>query len=159
MCLASPFLPIASMAKKMPKPRRAAPVSVAMQTVCIATLFPQFHRRNPGQPTIGIWEGTLQPSAASLNYALRITYTVNKHPCVVVLSPKIREDAPHRFADGSLCLYYPDDGNWHSQALIARTIIPWSASWLYFYENWLKTGEWLGPEAPHSSRKFPIRRQ
>lgn len=143
----------------MPNPPRAAPVSIAMQSACIATLFPQFRRRNSGQPTTGIWVGTLQPSVESPEYVLRIIYTLNNPPFVEVLSPKIRDDAPHRFADGSLCLYYPDDGSWHSQAFIARTIILWAASWLYFYENWLKTGEWLGPEAPHSSRKVATKTQ
>lgn len=153
MRLASPCQNTGSMAKKMPKPREAAPVSVATQSACIATMFPQFRRRNPGQPTAGIWEGTLQPSVESPKYVLRVVYTLNKHPCVKVISPKIREDAPHRFADGSLCLYYPDDGSWHSQAFIARTIILWAASWLYFYENWLKSGVWLGPEALHHTIK------
>lgn len=28
--------------------------------------------------------------------------------------------------------------------LLADTIIPWTVEWLYFYELWLATGEWLG---------------
>ena len=28
--------------------------------------------------------------------------------------------------------------------LISNTIIPWTIEWLYFYELWLATGEWLG---------------
>lgn len=27
---------------------------------------------------------------------------------------------------------------------IANTIIPWTIEWLYYYELWLATGEWLG---------------
>jgi hypothetical protein len=124
-----------------------------MQAACIATLFPQFRRRNSGQPTTGIWIGMLQPSVESPKYVLRIIYALNKHPSVDVLNPKIRDNAPHRFADGSLCLYYPDDGDWNPHAFIARTIIPWASSWLYFYEHWLKSGIWLGSEAPHHTIK------
>ena len=28
--------------------------------------------------------------------------------------------------------------------LIANTIIPWTVEWLYYYELWQATGEWLG---------------
>ena len=31
--------------------------------------------------------------------------------------------------------------------LIANTIIPWTGSWLFFYELWLDTGKWLGPSS------------
>jgi len=141
------------MDRKTPKPRAAPPLPVAKQAACIGAYFPQFRRRNPGQPTIGIWEGSLQPSAESPKYVVRISYTVGEVPCVEVISPKIRDAAPHRFAGGALCLYFPDDCDWTSQKFIALTIIPWTASWLYFYEHWLKTGRWLGPEAPHGSRK------
>jgi hypothetical protein len=27
---------------------------------------------------------------------------------------------------------------------LAMTVIPWISEWLYFYELWLVTGEWLG---------------
>ena len=32
----------------------------------------------------------------------------------------------------------------NSSKLIANTIIPWTVEWLYYYELWLATGEWLG---------------
>lgn len=31
--------------------------------------------------------------------------------------------------------------------LIAKTILPWTALWLYYYELWLDTGKWLGPSS------------
>jgi hypothetical protein len=31
--------------------------------------------------------------------------------------------------------------------LIATTILPWTALWLYYYELWLDTGKWLGPSS------------
>lgn len=37
--------------------------------------------------------------------------------------------------------------------MIAETIVPWTALWLLYYELWLETDEWLGPEAPHQAKK------
>lgn len=70
-------------------------------------------------------------------------------PTVRVERPKLKPGAPHLYPDGRLCLYYPPDRRWHSGYLLADTILPWTASWLYFYELWLDTDEWLGPSAPH----------
>ena len=27
---------------------------------------------------------------------------------------------------------------------LATTIVPWCSEWLFYYELWLATGEWLG---------------
>ena len=43
-----------------------------------------------------------------------------------------------------LCLYYPKYGEWKNYMYIADTIIPWTIEWLYYYEMWRITGEWLG---------------
>ena len=67
-----------------------------------------------------------------------------------VTSSSTRGAAP--YPDGSLCLYWPHEWWWRSDCIIAETIIPWTASWLYFYELWLDTGEWLGPSS-HSAPK------
>ncbi|MGH8092034.1 MAG: hypothetical protein ACREIF_00990 [Chthoniobacterales bacterium] len=32
---------------------------------------------------------------------------------------------------------------------LADTIVPWTSRWLYFYEIWLATGEWMGGGIPH----------
>ncbi len=55
----------------------------------------------------------------------------------------------HRYPDGSLCLYWPDEWGWTARESLAATIVPWTAFWLYYYELWLVTGEWLGPSSPH----------
>lgn len=41
-----------------------------------------------------------------------------------------------------ICLYRYSE--FDSRKLISNTIIPWTIEWLYFYELWLATGEWLG---------------
>ena len=51
---------------------------------------------------------------------------------------------PHVYRDHSLCLFYPRYQEWDYKASWAETIIPWTSLWLYYYEIWLQTGEWLG---------------
>jgi len=57
------------------------------------------------------------------------------------------------YADETLCLFWPDEWIWRGHELVAETIIPWTALWLYYYELWLDTGEWLGPSSHHPSLK------
>jgi hypothetical protein len=66
-----------------------------------------------------------------------------------VLSPSLvdRGDGkpiPHRYNDGSLCLFDDEKGEWHPADSMAATILPWTSEWLYFYEIWLATGIWQG---------------
>ena len=93
-----------------------------------------------------VWEGKLQPTPLSQVYAIRVTYADWDQPKTTVIDPQLerREDSPipHRYKDGSLCLYVP--GEWSSHHYIALSIIPWAALWLYHFEVWRITGEWLG---------------
>jgi hypothetical protein len=43
-----------------------------------------------------------------------------------------------------LCLFLPGSREWNGDDPIALTILPWASLWLYFYEVWHATGEWLG---------------
>jgi hypothetical protein len=70
-------------------------------------------------------------------------------PKVFVDSPEIVPNAPHRYSDRSLCLYWPEEFSWTSHQSLARTLVPWTALWLFHYEIWLSLGEWLAPESPH----------
>jgi hypothetical protein len=131
------------------RPLTHKPLTPALNDALIRCRFPQFkYSRKRGG-----WIGTLTPTAQSPQYLVRIVYQLNKKPKVEVIRPEIRTNAPHRFSDGSLCLYYDPDGSWHSGLHLAETIIPWTAEWLYFYEQWLATGQWYGPAAPHSPAK------
>ena len=51
---------------------------------------------------------------------------------------------PHLYLGGDLCLYLPGSGEWYPDKPVAATILPWASLWLYYYEIWLATGEWLG---------------
>ncbi len=115
-------------------------------------LFPRFVYKPGKNPA---WYGVLSPYPGSPEYRLKLEYRPGKSPKMWVLSPEIRDEAPHRYRDRSLCLYYPRHGEWHPGMFLAQTIVPWAAEWLFFYEVWLEDpeGRWFGPEAPHEGKK------
>jgi hypothetical protein len=92
------------------------------------------------------WTGTLRPTDASFTYAIRIECRLGTRPRVYVTAPalvsRLEAEIPHLHRDGSLCLHLPDEFN--PTMLVAETIVPWAALWLYHYEVWHATGEWLG---------------
>jgi hypothetical protein len=70
---------------------------------------------------------------------------------VVVLDPDLRSlaggrDLPHVYDHWPtrLCLYLPGTGEWTPHKLLVATIVPWSALWCFYFEDWLLTGEWNG---------------
>jgi hypothetical protein len=91
--------------------------------------------------------GVVQPSAMSDAYTVRLEYDVPARPRVHVLQPELRlangkTKLPHVFPGNELCLHLST--NWRPDQKICEFIIPWISVWLYFYEVWLVTGEWLG---------------
>lgn len=131
-----------------PKTKR---LSLAQQVIAMRHYFPQFVFRRDGVGK-GSWIGTVKPTPKSPEYRVRIEYDWYS-PRVFVESPNLLKSCPHRYSDGSLCLYYPPDRSYSSNSFIANTIVPWVCEWLYFYEIWLETGIWWGDEAPHTSPK------
>lgn len=111
-----------------------------------------------------IWEGPLR--GFDRPYTTRITYIVARSlgQCDVssqMLTPRAQVLAPNLLAecDGrrpphvygvspypDLCLYDPAGAEWRPDMLLAESFVPWSAQWLAFYEIWLITGRWTGPE-------------
>lgn len=92
------------------------------------------------------WVGPLTGHAAGAPYLVKIEYRLPNSPKVWVLSPQVfrypGEKIPHVYSDGSLCLNLP--GEWGPGKLIARTIVPWIAHWLFHYEIWRATDVWEG---------------
>jgi hypothetical protein len=43
-----------------------------------------------------------------------------------------------------LCLYLPGSGEWSGDMSLGHTVIPWISVWLFYYELWHVTGDWLG---------------
>jgi hypothetical protein len=72
--------------------------------------------------------------------------------------PRIFVEAPdlHVLADGRsiphlyqqtpprLCLYLPRIFEWPSWMRLDQTIVPWTALWLFYLEEWLVSDNWKG---------------
>lgn len=120
-------------------------INLGLQNLHLRHRFPGFtYRRERG---VAVWRGTLQPSSLSPKYRVVVRYKLSSYPSVKVISPALVPKAPHLWRDGRLCLYYPKENPWRRDMLIATTILPWTALWLYYYELWLDTGKWLGPSS------------
>lgn len=108
------------------------------------------------------WNGKIHPTPMSESYEVSISYKVGESPSVSVRSPILidrspTEKIPHTYPGNRLCLFLPRANEWSRDDLIAETIVPWSALWLYHYEVWHITGEWLGggvhPSRPEEKRE------
>jgi hypothetical protein len=91
--------------------------------------------------------GLLQPTATSDKYTVEIEYKLALRPRVRVLRPELRlaegrTRLPHVFPGNELCLYMSPE--WRPDLRIDQFIVPWISLWLFFYEVWLISGEWLG---------------
>lgn len=130
------------------------------------TILEQFHRLKMKFPNweteiknnLLITEGFVQPTPISINYNVKISYKLNSRPDVQVLSPKLisidNETAiPHIYPGQKLCLYYPRYAEWSKKAFVADTIINWTSLWLYYYEMWHSTKQWLGGGIHLSAKK------
>lgn len=92
--------------------------------------------------------GIVRPDEIAREYRIQLTYGGGV-PSVRVLDPVLqrRHDGkpiPHTYPGDRLCLYHPQYGEWTAAMLLADTVIPWVSEWLYWYEIWLVTGDWLG---------------
>lgn len=127
-------------------------LTVMQQVLRMKTLHPQF------SVSIGkgraVWTGEVTPSALSERYVVQVIYKQGRSPRISVLSPKLRRRAdgkpiPHTYPGDELCLYFPPAREWHTNKFIAETIVPWISLWLFYYEGWLATGDWLGGGVEH----------
>lgn len=126
---------------------RKRPLTIPQQVFRMSGDWPGFNLKL--KPGVGVWTGAVQPTPLSETYQVQIRYALGTRPKITVLSPTLRKNAkgekiPHRYHDGSLCLYQPKYGEWTPQLFIADTILPWTSLWLAHYEYWLATGEWHG---------------
>ena len=92
------------------------------------------------------WTVELTPTPLSVTYTVRLEYQPGDRPVVTVVDPPLQrrdgELLPHVFEGDKLCLDYADFDD--TKHLIADVLIPWVSDWLYYYEAWLVTGDWLG---------------
>jgi len=81
-------------------------------------------------------------------YKVKVRYIPLKRPDVKVIEPILeinlkKEKLPHYFIHkGLLCLHFKDFDYYNDY--LSDTIIIWITWWLYFYEIWFVTGNWLG---------------
>lgn len=125
--------------------------NVEFQVALMKRDFPQF---KPERNVDGVsFIGELQVKPELPKYKVKIEYRGDLKPRVSVLSPALSKGVPHVYEGGYLCLYHPDNYKWNGDKFISKEIVQWTCAWLYFYEYWLQTGEWVGPEVPHSCKK------
>ena len=122
-------------------------ISARDQAARIRAAFPRFRAWAEGSTVRA--EGDIQPSELSAVYRVGIEYELGLTPDVRVLSPAIktrddRTSIPHMYDQERLCLYMPWRREWSSCMPLGRAVIPWTAEWLFYYELWHVTGEWLG---------------
>ena len=97
-------------------------------------------------------EFDLQPTPLSRMYKILIVYIQGYTPYAYVLNPSLNElknsdkIIPHLYDHEryKLCLHYPYSNDYNSNEEIGQQYIPWIKHWLYYFEEWLYTGEWKG---------------
>jgi hypothetical protein len=144
-----------------------ANAAVAMEHQAVRRDFPGF-KRMPALQGCGVWRGQLRPIAQT--YDVRVDMALGcadanlsfprRVGSVRVLGGAVRpapdgSPVPHLYSawddpkGADLCLYYPADETMVPGQQVAQKLLPWAYEWLYYYEMWLVTGFWAGPEAPH----------
>lgn len=97
-----------------------------------------------------IWEGEVQPLWYTGKYTLCLNYERLWPPRIWVVNPDLSKyKLPHVYPGNYLCLYHPTDWSWQSSYNIVDTIIRWSQMWIVYFEDFLRTRVWRGPEADH----------
>jgi len=98
-----------------------------------------------------VWRYRTSPTPLSREYAVRIEYRQGNTPNVFIDEPDLATLAderrlPHVYEQKPprLCLYLPRTREWVSSMRIDQTVVPWTALWLFYFEEWLTSGDWKG---------------
>lgn len=128
------------------------PLNPVVQIGAMKSRFPNFRSKQKNGNIVFTGDLVIKPELPIYNVS--VEYRGNLKPLVKVNSPALVENPPHFYhSNNSLCLYHPDNFKWSGEKLIAKEIMQWTIAWIYFYEYWLQTGEWIGPEAVHNTEK------
>lgn len=139
--------------------------SIDEQIDVMAEKWPQFEVRERAVRGV-YWVGSLKPNSTKYTVGIRYNAPLAIHildpyrfqPRVTVLDPLLQRHPktgariPHVYTNNLshdhpyLCLFDPDAQEWSPFSLIATTTVPWTSLHLHYYEGWLLTGKWLGPE-------------
>lgn len=133
---------------------RSGPVPLYLQKAFLLSAFPESTVKLGGDTLV--WDGKIQPTALSQIYDVRIEYKLWGPPRSYLISPDGRAMAdeispgrvlPHRYKEDphvQMCIYHPSKQEWNSSMVLARTIVPWMALWLSYFEDWVVTDVWSG---------------
>lgn len=123
--------------------------SLLQQKVALATYKDSKSKIEGG---VLFWHGKIKPTPLSKEYYVLVSYKLWDSPKVWVIGEELgqieNKNLPHKYEVSvenkmvRICLYRYSEFN--AYKLIANTIIPWTVEWLYYYELWQATGEWLG---------------
>jgi hypothetical protein len=86
-----------------------------------------------------------------------VTIVFGRRAVVPDVYTHLRVESPHRYSDGSLCMWYPADppeSRW-TRRDGAAALLGHIVAHLTREEWWRRTGEWPGPEAPHMRVSSP----
>lgn len=98
----------------------------------------------------------LHPTENSREYIIRIRYEGHGRPQAWLIDSPLKlveGKKPHHIygenqcGQTELCVFKWDLDKWDSQKSLATVFVPWVITWLYAYEIWQITGEWIYPEA------------
>ena len=122
--------------------------SIGEQIFSMKVKYPQFMTGFTSHNSMKV-TGVLQPTSRSAAYGFVLKYNIADIPKTKIISPALAknysgEDIPHLYPNGNLCLYHPQYGEFSRTDFLCDTIIPWTSLWLYYYEVWHLTNEWLG---------------
>lgn len=96
------------------------------------------------------WTYETSPSALSRVYRIRVEMGHDNSPDVFVEEPDLTllaagRELPHIYHDPTrLCLYLPGTSEWVPSMRLDQTVVPWTSLWLFYFEDWLATGDWKG---------------
>jgi hypothetical protein len=97
------------------------------------------------------WGFSVSPTLLSRIYSARIEYRQGLSPQVFIDVPDLLmisggRRLPHVYEQSPvrLCLFHPDFGEFGSWMRLDQTIVPWTATWLLYFEEWLTSNEWAG---------------
>lgn len=111
------------------------------------------------------WAFPIAPTPFSRCYAARLEYRQGSSPEIFIDGPDLPLLAegrrlPHVYQQSPpcLCLYLPGSGEWTPWMRVDQTLIPWTALWLFYFEEWLVSGVWAGG-GEHPVKGEPNRRR
>jgi hypothetical protein len=97
------------------------------------------------------WRYVATPSPMSRDYEVRIDFKQGNAPRIFVEAPNLHglsggRRIPHLYDQKPprLCLYLPRTFEWQSWMRLDQTIVPWTTLWLFYFEEWLASGDWKG---------------